>query len=174
MTPATPFFPTFSRRFLMRTQTSLRNAWQARSVRERLFLAFLAMVLAAAGMGRFVWQPMLERRERLLNEWARIEQLDDLLRRVGPALAAKAPRNAEPTLPRPTLLAQTAKEYSLTIRRLEPDGDATKVTVEDAPFDALMQWFDALEGERGLRIRALTVERRPALGVVQAVVTIEG
>ena len=48
-----------------------------------------------------------------------------------------------------------------------------RVVLEDAPFDAVILWLDAVQRDQGLRVSEIEITRRPAPGVVNAVLALE-
>ena len=51
--------------------------------------------------------------------------------------------------------------------RMQPDGDKqVRVWIEDVNFEAVLRWMDDLQNRYGVRVDAVTLEKRPAAGTV--------
>ncbi len=72
-----------------------------------------------------------------------------------------------------TLANRTAAQYGVSFRRFDPVGsNGLSVTLEGAPFNALVQWLGELE-RSGVATRELSVRRRDEPGLVDARIVIE-
>ena len=71
------------------------------------------------------------------------------------------------------ILTDAAAAFGLTISRLQPQGAEVLVTLEDAPFDTVLLWTQALIRDDALRLTQLTLTRRPAPGMVATTLTVE-
>ena len=72
-----------------------------------------------------------------------------------------------------TLANHTAAQYGISFRRFEPVGEnGLSVTLEGAPFTALMQWLGELE-RSGVVAKELSMRRRDEPGAVDARIVIE-
>ena len=152
----------------------LRDAaqrWLAqRSVRERHLLAVLAAVAAAALLWALVWQPLARAHAKAVADIHAYDELIAQLRVAGPDVARVA---ATRRVSAATVINDSASRAGLTIRRLEPQGARTEVTLEEVPFDKLTGWLAGLEHDAGLTVAAIKIERRPAPGVVTVQLTLK-
>jgi general secretion pathway protein M len=74
-----------------------------------------------------------------------------------------------------TLANQQARNFGLTIRRYEPSGDkALTMTLEQVPFNRVVQWLDALEREHGITAVEFNASRRNEPGMVDVRVVLQG
>ena len=139
------------------------------STRERtLILVAGAAAILAAGYA-FWWEPQAQERARARLEIERMDRMSARLEAVGeagmPALPP-APRNLT------AIIAETARARDIAIRRLEPEGELARLTLQEAEFDALMGWLSELETDHAVQIAAIEIERRPEPGVVLARITL--
>ena len=142
--------------------------WLAtRSRREQALLLAGALALAVYTGISFVWLPL--HRERLLLQ-DRIARLDHALQVLSalPSVTAVG----KDTRPIATILTETAREFDLTIRRIDTSAAGADVSLDDATFDMLIQWLDALEADHGLRLATLDVAQRPTPGQVSATLSV--
>jgi general secretion pathway protein M len=139
--------------------------WADRTPRERVMLLALggAMLVWAAIAG--IWQPMQAYRATLITQIARYQTAAQMLAN---------PAQVTPTDPRaiPVIVTDSAAAFQLPIRRLQPTGDVVQIVLEDAPFDAVLLWIEALTTDHALRLQSLDLIRRPAPGVVAATLTV--
>jgi len=152
----------------------LRDAaqrWLAqRSVREQRLLAALAAVAAAALLFVLVWQPLARAHTKAAADIHAYDALIAQLRVAGPDVARVA---ATRRVSAATVINDSASRAGLAIRRLEPQGARTEVTLEEVPFDKLTSWLAGLEHDAGLTVTAIKIERRPAPGVVTVQLTLK-
>lgn len=141
-----------------------------RTERERILLLvglFLAIVwVLYAGL----WRP-LQTREMILM--AQIERHSSAIMMLESAPVPQAATAATDARPVPVIITDTAADFSLTIRRLEPDGEGARVVLDEVGFDNAILWLDQLDRNHGLRVRSIEMARRPAPGVVTATLTLQ-
>lgn len=136
------------------------------SKRERiLVLIVLPLVVLVAGY-RFVWQPIEASRAQARADISAFRLVQDTaaLARQGGAPVAVAVNDT----PLPTRITGSARDAGLTLRRIEPEGQGIRVTLDETPFATVLQWLADLEETHDVAVRAIEVDRRPAPGVVSA------
>ena len=140
--------------------------WTDRTPRERILLAGLAGVaivwLAIAG----VWQPLQNYRAALSTQIARYDRAAQMLANPAQTVAPTDPRAV------PVIITESAATFQLTISRLQPTGNLVQIALNDAPFDAVLLWVEALHRDHALNLQSLDLIRRPAPGVVSATLTV--
>lgn len=139
-------------------------AWTRLSLRERLLVGALGMILVAYLAVTQGLQPLLAARAAAQADIARHEAA---LARIE---AAPEP-GAAPALsdgPVSAVLTETAPEFGLAIRRIEPEGGGARLTLEDVEFAAVLLWLEELERAHGVRTVSVEMDRRPEPGVVTA------
>ena len=143
---------------------------QSRTPRERGLIAAAAALLVVWAVAILVWQPLRSGRAALEEDLLRADQMLARVQRLPPPAGA-APVNDD--RPLSVIATTSAGDMGLQVRRLQPQGDAVQVQVEDASFDFVLLWIAALERDHGLRLSDLTLTRRPAPGSVAATLTLE-
>lgn len=137
--------------------------WQARSGRERMLLAGMALLLGLSAVHAGLMRPLLEARAEALGRITEYERLLALL------AAAPPPQDKrEPEGPASALLTDSASAFGLAILRIEPDGDGAGLVLADAAFADVIGWIAAVERETGLRLTHAQLDRRPEPGIVGA------
>ncbi|HEY2686205.1 MAG TPA: type II secretion system protein M [Steroidobacteraceae bacterium] len=71
------------------------------------------------------------------------------------------------------LVDRTARAVGLTdaLRGTQPSGNGVRVQLEGAAFDTMVTWLASLDENYGLAIEAITVDRAPKPGLVNASIT---
>lgn len=138
-----------------------------RTQREKLLLAAMAGLALLWLVVTQLWLPLQAYRRDIA---ARIPRIERALVQV---------KNADPLLPQvadpratSSIITATADAFGLKISLLQPQDTQTQITLEDAPFDTVLLWIEALQREDALRLVDLTLTRRPAPGVVGATLTL--
>ena len=140
-----------------------------RTPREKALLACLAALGLIWLAVTQVWQPLQALRHEIAARIPRIERALALVQSNPVALTA--PATDARSLP--IVITDAADSFGLTINRLQPEGAQVRVTLEDAPFDAVLLWVEALQRDHALRPTDLTLTRRPTPGVVATNLMVE-
>jgi type II secretory pathway component PulM len=149
---------------------SARHWFDERTARERVLLLAMAVLALVWLLYAGIWQPLQAREAALLAQIDRHERAVAMLR-AAPVVQTQTA--ATDTRPVPMIVTDTAAAFSLTIRRLEPEGDGARVILDEVAFEAVVFWLDRLEQNHGLRVTTIEMTRRPAPGVVTATLTLQ-
>ena len=141
-----------------------------RSPRERGLIAWAGALLVVWAVVALVWQPLWASRAGLVDSLLRTDQMLARVQHLPPP-SGTAPVTDD--RPLSVIATTTAGDMGLQVRRLQPQGNAVQVQIEDAPFDLVLLWIAALERDHGLRLSDLTLTRRPAPGTVATTLTLE-
>lgn len=151
----------------------VRDAWAARSPRERVLLAVMCALIAALVLWYGLASPLLRgaedaRREReaAAERLARVEAGATLVRR----LAASAP--TRPAAEVEMLVVDSAAQSGLRVDRRRTESDGVTVWLDAATAPALFAWMDGLQ-TRQVAVRSFAASRG-ASGTVQAEVRFAG
>lgn len=150
---------------------SSAQQWIAlRSQRERLLLS-VACGLAMIWIGyALIWQPLRNQEAALLDQIARHESAIAILQTTP---VTQAITTTADTRPVPVIVTDTAANFSLTIRRLEPEGSGARVVLDEVAFDNVILWLERLQQNHGLRVSSIDMDRRPTPGIVTATLTLQ-
>lgn len=142
------------------------KAFAALNPREKSLVSIvLPLAIVVAGY-QFLWAPLQSAQAearadilafRLVQDTAALASVDTMV--------AVAPLNDTPLATRITTSASAA---NLILRRIEPENDSIRVTLDDTPFATILLWLSDLEGQHDVKVEALEVDRRPAPGRVSA------
>ena len=137
--------------------------------REQVLIAVCAGVLGIWALWSLALSPLLEERRDALARIAKANAIADIL----VAAPAATVRQTDPRLPLRARITARAERDGLSIRRLEPSGDALIVTLDDVAFTTAIGWLDALTGSDGLSIAAIEMARLVTPGRANLRVTLE-
>ncbi|QDA36476.1 type II secretion system protein M [Paracoccus liaowanqingii] len=141
-----------------------------RTPRERWLLGIGAAVLLVWVAVTLIWQPVQSRRHAASQQIALYDRALVALQMGSVPAAPAGPVDARALN---AIVTEAASGFDLTIRRLEPEGERIRVTVDDAAFQTLVLWLEAMARDSALRATELDLSRRPAPGVVNATMVLE-
>ncbi len=142
----------------------IADGWSRLGRRERLLSGGLLAVLAAYGLVVGVALPLLAARQAAR---ASIAQYDAALDRLSAAPAGTSATEIA-FVPVPTVLTDTAPSYGLAIRRLESDGEAAQVLLDNADFASVVLWLEELERVHLIGVVTADIDRTAEPGIVTA------
>ena len=146
---------------------------QTLTQRERTLVSLaLAGVILAASF-QFIWLPVQAKRAALSAEIAGYAQIIDRIAALGPETPVLQTA-AGPATPLSTRVTQSAEVAGLVLRRLEPEGDMLRVTLDDVAFANVILWLSDLEATHAVIVAGIEVDRRPAPGIVSARLLLRG
>ncbi len=59
------------------------------------------------------------------------------------------------------------KNLKQVLQKFQPEGDdSVRLWLEDAPFDALVEWLDLLNRQHGVSVSEISLEKQPESGLV--------
>ncbi len=145
--------------------------WQGRTQRERLLVGALAVTALAYLLTVGVVRPLATAHADALASIAQSESALARLAALPADASAQANRPAEG--PATAVITATATDFGMAIRRIEPEGDGARVTIEDAAYADILRWIQALEDDHGLHLSAIEMDRRPEPGIVSATMTLQ-
>lgn len=140
-----------------------------RTPREKLLFAAMAGFLLVWLAVSHIWLPLQTHRHDIA---ARIPRIERALAQVQTGPETLAVQTVDPR-PIPAIITEAAATFDLKISRLQPQNGQVQLTLEDAPFETVLLWVEALQRDDALRLADLTMTRRPAPGVVGTTLTLE-
>lgn len=143
--------------------------WQARSTREQWLLGGLGTLLLLWIVITLIVLPIQRARAEALADIRTYEGLSARLRSVGTLGAA--PATAQASGPPAAILSSTGTQFGI-VAVVHQAGPDVRVTVGDAPYDAVLRWIAAVEQSSRLRVTRIRLDRRPASGFVAADLTV--
>jgi general secretion pathway protein M len=160
--------------------SAVRQRWEALAPRERRIIALGAAVVVAVLFYLLLWEPLAQRREAWRVRVVAAESDLAWMRAVAPQVGARAATRPVTLVPDSrSLLARadaSAREAGLgaALLRVEPvSARQVRVYFEQAGFDAMMRWLEALAARQGTRVVEMSAQRADGVGLVDARVTLE-
>ena len=146
---------------------------QTLTQRERTLVSLALAGVILAAVFQFVWLPVQAKRAALSAEIAGYAQIIDRIAALGPETPVLQTA-AGPATPLSTRVTQSAEVAGLVLRRLEPEGDMLRVTLDDVAFANVILWLSDLEATHAVIVAGIEVDRRPAPGIVSARLLLRG
>jgi general secretion pathway protein M len=158
----------------------MKDWWFSRSSQDRMAITITACVVGLLLVYLFVWLPfnnkIITKRNQVESQMATLEWMEKSAEEVRSLRSSQARSNTkvsnEALL---TLVDRTAKQNQLSkyIQRLKPqDNDSVQLWLEQAPFDALVQWIGLLVRQYNIDLDAISIERDESSGMVDARLTL--
>ena len=141
--------------------------------RERTLVSLALAGVIFAAVFQFVWLPVQAKRAALSAELSGYAQIIDRIAALGPETPVLQTA-AGPATPLSTRVTQSAEVAGLVLRRLEPEGDMLRVTLDDVAFANVILWLSDLEATHAVIVAGIEVDRRPAPGIVSARLLLRG
>ena len=155
---------------------AIAELWRARSAREQVLLAALAVMALAAIWYFAAVGPLLDRAEsykqRRAAETALLERLDRVGSRLA-ALPAPRPRSDASLL---LLVNRSVRDTGLSgfLEEGAADGESrVRLRLRDAPFPQVSAWLAGLAVQEGIRTVSADIERGSAPGITQVSLVLE-
>jgi general secretion pathway protein M len=138
--------------------------WSGLSRRERILVSVLGTLLALAVLVYGVVKPLQAARADALADIRSYETLAARIRAAGTLTTARPARRQGPPA---QILGSSATSFGLAAAPETIPG-GVRVTIADASYDTLMAWLADLSASSDLRVRRLSIQRRPTTGRVSA------
>ena len=155
------------------------SSWNRLNPRQQRMLGAAGLVMLAALLFVWVWEPLLEARQFERERVASQRALLDWLEAVEPAAQAlRQGQSGARDMGGRSLLGladQTARAAGLAgaLTRIEPVGDnQVRVWLDDADFIAIMRWLETVSITYPVRAAQLDIERGRSTGQVNARLTL--
>lgn len=145
--------------------------FNGRAAREQVLILIGGATALVYGGFVGVWHPLSALRAAALADISRFEAIAARVSAAGPNLSSVGENGAGQ--PSATLITDSATAVGLVIRRLEPEGERTRIEIEEADFTVLVDWLSLLEQDHSLRVATIELDRRPAPGLVSARISVE-
>lgn len=142
----------------------LDNWWSGLSRRERILVSVLGTLLAFAVLVYGVIKPLQAARADALADIRTYETLSARVRAAGTLTTTRTPRRQGP----PAQVASASASSFGLVATPEAIPGGIRVMIADASYDSLMAWLADLSASSDLRVRRVSIQRRPAAGRVSA------
>ncbi len=142
--------------------------WQQLNRREQRLVASMGIVFLVFIFYSAIWQPI---NDGLIEAKSKLAKQQQLLTWVqeNTALFQQAKRSAGNVKPNGSISSianRSAKNYKLTITRMQPQGDDLQVWLDSTPFTQLLFWLEHLANNEGLQVKAIDLTQGDRVGEV--------
>lgn len=144
--------------------------WSGLSRRERMLLSVLGLLLTGVVLIYGVVKPLQAGRAEAVADIRTYETLTARIRAAG-TLSTTRPQRRQGSPAQ--VVSASASGFGLAIAPQAVPG-GVRVTVVDGSYDSLLAWLADLSATSDLRVRGLSIQRRPAAGRVSATVEFVG
>ena len=138
--------------------------WSGLSRRERILIGGLGALLAGIVLVFGVIKPLQSARAEALSDIRTYETLTARIRAAGTLGAPTAPRRQGAPA---EVVSSSATSFGL-VATPEAIPGGVRATVADGTYESLMAWLADLSATSDLRVRRLSIQRRPTAGRVSA------
>lgn len=146
----------------------MKNWWQQLDVREQKLLAAMATLIGIFLLYSLIWQPLNENlaksskklaRQQVLLTWvdsntARYQQLNKGANKKSSGSIS-------------SIVNRTARNYQITVTRMQPQGNELQVWIDEVAFKDLLEWLEQLSLSEGLQVQGIDLTRGEKSGVVR-------
>jgi general secretion pathway protein M len=132
----------------------LKQRYANLTEREQWLVKIVGVSVTIALLYSMIWSPLVtavEKSERTLKSQQNVLQTMQKDSKRAMQLKANGSRNTSLSGSLAQAVNGTANTLSVSISRMQPQGEELIVWVDEAPFDSLLAWFQAMES-RGVRI----------------------
>jgi general secretion pathway protein M len=147
----------------------MQQWWQDLNQREQRLVAAMSLVVGIFLFISLVWQPL---NENLAKAQIKVQKQQQLEQWVNENLAyyknlQRTGNSNKSNESLSSLVNRTAKSLSITIARMQPQGDNLQVWIDEVPFDHFVTWIDQLNRQEATRVLAVDLSVGNAPGTVK-------
>jgi general secretion pathway protein M len=143
--------------------------WQQLNSREQRLVAVMGLFFIVFVFYSAVWQPINNSISEANSKLARQEQLltwvQENTTRYKQAKSAGGKSTLRGSIS--SVANRSAKQYKLTITRMQPQGDDLQVWIDSTPFTQLLFWLEHLANNEGLQVKAIDLTQGDKVGEVK-------
>ncbi|WP_448250129.1 type II secretion system protein GspM [Thalassotalea agariperforans] len=147
----------------------MKEKWQSLNQREQsLVIAMLAFV-GIFILYQLIWQPI---NNSIIDKQKKIERYQELLVWVNEKKAeynsyAKVNQGSSSNVSLSSVVNRSATKHKISISRIQPQGSEISVTIDEVPFDHVMDWLKQMAITEGVIIKAIDLASTDINGVVK-------
>ena len=155
------------------------SAWLANlGSRERMLVIGGGVLAAIIVIWGAIWAPLATRAAELDDSVASKRTMLASLQRARSLANADSGMNVDSAARQSLVLLvdQTHRNFGLegALARNQPDGpNGIRVTLQNAPFEGLVEWLAGLESNFGVAVNTATIDGARAPGIVNATVVLQ-
>lgn len=144
----------------------MKERWQHLNKREQRLVASLGGVFLLFILYSVIWQPMndgiAEANEKLVKKRELLTWVNENTASYLQAKRSGGKAKSKGSLSR--VVNASAKNYKLTITRMQPQGDDLQVWIDNTSFTQLLFWLEHLANKEGLQVKAIDISKGSSAG----------
>lgn len=147
----------------------MQQWWQDLNQREQRLVLAMSLVVGIFLFISLVWQPL---NENLAKAQIKVQKQQQLEQWVNENLAyyktlQRSGNSRKSNESLSSLVNRTAKSLSITIARMQPQGNDLQVWIDEVPFDRFVTWIDQLNRQEATKVLAVDLSVGNAPGTVK-------
>lgn len=147
----------------------MKEKWQSLNQREQSLVIVMAAFIGVFMLYQLIWQPI---NSSLIEKQKKIDRYQELLIWVNEKKAeyntyAKLNQGGSSNASLSSVVNRSAVKHKILISRIQPQGDEISVTIDEVPFDHVMDWLKQMAIAEGVIIKALDLSSTDIKGVVK-------
>jgi general secretion pathway protein M len=144
-----------------------KQKWQQLNNREQALVATMSIVVLVFLFYSLVWQPLNTQLIKSTKKLARQQQLLTWVQKNTATFKQIKQQGKSSGGSLTSIVNRSAKQKSINVTRMQPQGDDLQVWLDEIPFDQLLLWLEQLANKHGLIIKALDISGTDKNGFVQ-------
>lgn len=154
----------------------LKEKFAQLAMREKVLVAVAAFAVLFLLVYMLVWQPMVEKQNRLDRQWNKANADMTWIMENGAALQSlkggSGKSSSRGNLS--SILNQAAVSTGLAMKRFQPKGqNEAQVWFEQVSYNKLLDWFKTVEQDKGLTLRKVNITESGENNVVDVSVVVK-
>ncbi|NMP30423.1 type II secretion system protein M [Thalassotalea sp. M1531] len=147
----------------------MKQWWQQLQQREQYLVIAMSLLVGIFVLHQAVWQPVISGLDRAEKKQKRTKELLSYVKESTAAIAASGKKTSRKINggSLSSIVNRTAGQYQIAIARIQPQGDAVQVWIDDVPFEQLLRLLDNLTVQQGLSVNNIDISIGNDPGVVK-------
>ncbi len=146
----------------------MQKWWRDLNQREQRVVLIMSFVVAVFLFITLVWQPLNENLEKAEVQVVKQQKLALWVKQnVVNYKKLKRSGGKQSSESLSSMINRTAKKLSITVARMQPQGDDLQVWVDEVPFDDFLNWMEQITAQEKAIIVAVDVALADKPGTVK-------
>jgi len=147
----------------------MKTWWQQLKSSEQRIVTLLGCVVVIFLFYFVIWQPLgnsiNKTQQKLARQQALLTYVEESTQRYQQSKKSGASNRSNGSLS--SIVNSTASRHSISIARLQPQGDDLQVWIDEVPFTQLLSWLEFLANNEGLLVKGIDLSKADRKGVVK-------
>lgn len=147
----------------------MKTWWQQLKNSEQRLVALMGCVVVLILFYSVVWQPLVNNisksEQKLARQQALLTFVQESTQRY--KLSQKSGTSARSSGSLSSIVNRSAARNSISIARLQPQGEDLQIWIDEVPFTQLLSWLEFLANNEGLIVKSIDLSKADRQGVVK-------